>query len=233
MADIPENIILVDKPPGITSFDCIRRLRPVLGVKKMGHAGTLDPLATGLMMIGVGNIGTKKLNNFKGMDKTYEVTALMGRSTTTGDTGGETVDEMELPDLAREDAENAVMGLEGELELPVPLYSAVKRKGKPLYWYVRKGIKMERPIKTMIVKRAEFEDVKKEKDQIYIIFTVEVSAGTYVRSLVEELGLRLGFPSSVSALRRIAIGDISIKNALSLEDIESGEKKIDNINLDS
>ena len=221
-----KSIILIDKPSGISSFDCIRKLRPIIEVSKMGHAGTLDPLATGLMIIGVGKEGTRSLNDFKNLEKNYQVTALLGVSTTTGDTEGEIEEEREVS-LDIKEVKKAVFALEGEKNLLVPLYSAIKKKGKPLYWYARKGIPVEVPYKTMVVKRADFEDFYEEKGKKYIRFQVKVSSGTYVRSLVEELGRVLGVPATVSALRRTAIGSYSLEKAYSLKDIEAGTVKID------
>ena len=220
MKKISDNIILIDKPSGITSFDCIRKLRGVLGIKKMGHAGTLDPLATGLMVIGVGNEGTKELNNFKGLEKSYEVTTLLGKRTTTGDIEGEVVEEKKVVDIDKKEAQKAVERLIGEKKLPVPLYSAVKKDGKPLYWYARKGLLVETPIKTMVVKEAFFEDLHKKNDDHFIKFFIRVSSGTYVRSLVEEMGGYLGVPATVYALRRVAVGDISIEKASLLDEVK-------------
>lgn len=219
MKDPKGRFLLIDKPSGITSFDCIRRLRRVLDVTKMGHAGTLDPLATGLMIIGVGKEGTKALNELKGVDKQYEVTALMGVKTATGDTDGEVVEERDV-EILTEDAEREVRGLKGDQELEVPIYSAVKRKGKPLYWYARKDIAVEPPKKIMSVKEVDFDGLYREKESLYIKFSVKVSSGTYVRSLVEELGARLSTVATVSGLRRTAVGDYSIEDAVTLEDIE-------------
>lgn len=213
-----KSIVLIDKPSGITSFDCIRRLRRILGISKMGHAGTLDPLATGLMVIGVGRVGTKALNDLKGAEKEYEVTALMGIKTDTGDTDGKIVEEVGVNILPK-DAEKAVLSLIGDRNVPVPLYSAIKKDGKPLYWYARKGIPIEPPVKKMTVKKAVFKAFYEENGSIYIDFSVRVSSGTYVRSLVEELGQELGVPATVSALRRVVVGDIDISEATPLDDV--------------
>ena len=154
-------ILLIDKPAGITSFDCIRILRKKLGVRKMGHAGTLDPMATGLMIIGVGE-GTKKLQNFLKLDKIYEAEILLGVSTDTGDITGKILKELRIKnyELSEEEIENALDGMVGKLELSVPAYSAIKRGGEPLYRKARRGEKFESPIKTMEVTSAEFLSVR-------------------------------------------------------------------------
>ena len=217
MKDIEGGFLLIDKPSGITSFDCIRRLRGVLDSVKMGHAGTLDPLATGLMVIGVGKKGTKALNGLKDADKRYEVTALMGVKTATGDTDGEVTERKDVR-ISAEDAEREVKGLKGEQELEVPIYSAVKRKGKPLYWYARKDMTVELPKKIMSVKEVDFQGMYNEGEDTRIKFSVKVSSGTYVRSLVEELGERLSTVATVSALRRTLVGDYSIDEAVTLNE---------------
>ncbi|MFP4022716.1 MAG: tRNA pseudouridine(55) synthase TruB [Candidatus Paceibacterota bacterium] len=218
MEKLPENIILIDKPVGITSFDCIRRLRRVLGMKKMGHAGTLDPLASGLMIIGVGKKGTRALNQFKGAEKTYQVRALFGKKTDTGDTDGQVVEEVEADNISFEEVEKALSNMLGENLLPVPIYSAVKKEGKPLYWYARKGLNVETPEKEMSVKEASLSRVYEENGDLLADIFMTVSSGAYVRSLVEELGRRLSSLATVSALRRTKINDISVDRAFSLEE---------------
>ncbi len=157
-AILPQNILLVDKPSGITSFDCIRILRKKLRVRKMGHAGTLDPMATGLMIIGVGE-GTKKLHEFLKLDKTYEAEILLGVKTDTGDVTGQIMEHgtWSMGDKKKEEVIiETLQGMVGKLELPVPAYSAIKRGGEALYKKARRGETVDTPIKTMEVVSAEF-----------------------------------------------------------------------------
>lgn len=161
-----EDIILIDKPKGITSFDVIRRLRKQLeptlnhAVRgrarraKVGHAGTLDPLASGLMIIGVGP-GTKKLNEYLKLPKTYEAEILIGEKRTTGDLEGEIVEECEVSELDEENVKKVLKEMIGELQLPVPAYSAIKRDGVPLYKRARKGEAVDVPIKPMLIRDAK------------------------------------------------------------------------------
>src|SRR3989339_1366365 len=146
------DIMLIDKPKGITSFDVIRRLRKKTGIKKMGHAGTLDPLASGLMIIGVEK-GTKKLNDYLKLDKVYEAEVLLGIRTATGDMEGEIVEEREISNEERGQIENNLQnilnGLVGEIELPVSIYSAIKKDGVELYKRARRGEEVEAPIRKM------------------------------------------------------------------------------------
>jgi tRNA pseudouridine55 synthase len=152
------NIVLVDKPKGITSFDVIRILRKKLGIKKMGHAGTLDPNATGLMIIGVDK-GTKLLTNFIGFDKVYEAEIKLGIKTDTGDITGNTLfEDREIFEkiFSKDHIKKIVESVKGKHVLPVSLFSAIKKGGKPLYEYAREGVKVPEPEREMLVMNADF-----------------------------------------------------------------------------
>lgn len=207
------NLILVDKPKGITSFDVIRQLRKKLSIKKMGHAGTLDPLASGLMIIGVEQ-GTKKLSELIGLDKTYVAEILLGKKTDTGDLEGKIIEEKIVPELNEKKIKEVLKAMEGEIELEVSLYSAIKRKGKPLYRYAREGKKIEKPRRVMKVYSAKLKNVAVESPHIEVEF--EVGSGTYIRSLAEELGERLGTVATLQNLRRTKIGNFEIEDAKEL-----------------
>jgi tRNA pseudouridine55 synthase len=202
-----EELLLIDKPKGITSFDVIRKLRKKLDIWKMGHAGTLDPMATGLMLIGVGK-GTKKLSTLIGLSKVYEAEITLGVRTTTGDIEGEVI-EQQLCNVSEPHVAMVIERMVGVHELSVPVYSAIKRNGKPLYEYARRGMDVEVPIKKMEVYETTF--VSYEPQIIKVIF--KVSSGTYIRSLAEEIGKRLGTVGTLSALRRTSIGDYHIDKA--------------------
>ncbi len=209
------DILLVDKPKGITSFDVIRRLRKKLNIKKMGHAGTLDPLATGLLLIGMG-VGTKKLKDLIGLPKTYEAEILIGKSTTTGDMEGEIVESKEVENLKSEEVEKVLEGMVGILSLPVPIYSAIKKNGKPLYKYARKGEDVEVPIKKMEIRAIKLLDVLCTEVECVLFVRMDVGSGTYVRSVAEEIGRRLGYPATVKELCRTTIGKFEVKDAITL-----------------
>ena len=154
-----ENILLVDKPSGPTSFDIIRFLRKSLDIRKIGHAGTLDPLASGLLIIGIGP-GTKKLEHFLKLPKTYEATILFGTSTTSGDIEGEVLKEEKVEALEEAHVREAVASLVGEHTTIAPIYSAIKVGGKPLYWYARRGCcPIEMPCRISSVQGAELREL--------------------------------------------------------------------------
>jgi len=177
-----KDILLVDKPKGITSFDVIRILRKKLGVRKMGHAGTLDPLATGLLIIGVSD-GTKKLKDLIGLPKTYETEILIGKRTTTGDMEGEVLEKKFVKRLKTKDVAEILDGMVGVLKLPVPIYSAIKKGGKPLYKYAREGEDVEVPIKNMKIYNMELLNIVCSNEECVVFVRMDVGSGTYVRSV--------------------------------------------------
>ncbi len=212
------HILLIDKPKGITSFDVIRRLRRELGITKMGHAGTLDPLATGLMIIGIEE-GTKKLEGFLKLPKTYEAVVRVGERRTTGDMEGAVLESKEVANLSEGVVREALTTMVGTLSLAVPIYSAVKRGGVPLYKKARQGKEIEEiPIRDMEVRSSDFVSMdlfETETGEKRARISVEwhVASGVYIRSLAEELGRRLGYPATIEDLRRTSIGDLSVADA--------------------
>lgn len=206
-------IIFVDKPTGITSFDVIRILRKKLGIRKMGHSGTLDPLATGLLIIGIGD-GAKKLKEYVGLPKTYEAEILLGVKTDTGDIDGKILEEIEAPKFTKKELNQAVLSVKGEMTIYAPMYSAVKVMGRPLYKYARKNEKPPFvPKKNMRVLCIKLERIRREREKIILSVELEVTSGTYVRSIAEEIGRKLNVPATVRKLRRTKIGSFDIKNA--------------------
>ena len=206
---IEDDVLLVHKPIGISSFDVIRKLRPIFNTKKIGHAGTLDPLARGLMIVGI-NAGTKKMNTYLKLPKTYIAEVLIGKSTTTGDREGEVLKEVYIgkSDLKDKDVEDAVMGMVGTHTLQVPLYSAIKVQGTPLYTYARQGITPPYiPEKDMHIMSIQLLDTYHAKHVQVVKVRVEVTSGSYIRTLGEELGRRLGYPATLKSLHRTKIAE--------------------------
>ena len=226
-------ILLIDKPKGITSFDVIRKLRKKLGIRKMGHAGTLDPLATGLLIIGIEE-GTKKLKDLIGLDKEYEVEILLGTKTDTGDISGRIIEQKKVTSVNKSSIEKVLSSMVGKLKLPVPVYSAIKQGGEPLYKKARRGEKVDVPIKEMQIYNIVLHGDKPHGDGHILEITMNVSSGTYVRSIAEEIGKRLaptqmyigvssqseqglGVPATVKELRRTKVGEYVVEKAESIK----------------
>ena len=220
-SQLPQNILLIDKPRGITSFDVIRRLRTKLGIRKFGHGGTLDPLASGLMIIAK-NEGTKLLTNYLKLDKEYVAEILIGERRSTGDMEGEILEEKAVARLDEQEVEKALASLLGTLTLSVSAYSAIKKDGIPMYKRARKAEKTgetitELPMREMIVKDVELLNTEYTNERCVLTVRFFVGSGTYIRSLGEELGRRLGYPATLQNLRRTKIGASDIKDAETLE----------------
>ena len=213
-----EDIFFIDKPKGMSSFDVIRVLRKKLKIKKMGHAGTLDPQATGLLIIGVGK-GTKKLKEFAQLSKTYLMEVLIGKRTETGDLEGKVVEEKEVKKVDIKKVKKILKEMEGEIELQVPLYSAVKFKGRPLYKYAREGIKITPPKRKTKIFYLKLLDWKKEGKFFVLKIEMKCQKGTYARSVAEEIGRRLNFPATLKELRRLKIGNFDISKAKKITEI--------------
>ncbi|MFO7561260.1 MAG: tRNA pseudouridine(55) synthase TruB [Enhygromyxa sp.] len=214
----PFGILLIDKPPGPTSHDLVGWVRWALRERAVGHCGTLDPAATGLLVVCVG-AATKLVEHLSAVDKRYLARFVLGRSTTTADAEGETLEQVELPVDALEQAEQALGGLTGRLELPPPAYSAVKIGGRRAHALARAGEAPELPARPMTVERLEL--VGRGPDWIEADLTV--TKGTYVRSLAEELGRRLGLPAHLGALRRLACGDLRVDDPIAVTGLQASE----------
>lgn len=207
-----KNIYLIDKPAGITSHDVVDRLRKITGVERIGHAGTLDPKASGLMLVAIGRENTKNISSFAKLDKEYEAEIVLGKTSTTYDSEGEISDVSDfIP--TREEVETALKSLTGSYEQLPPIFSAKKIKGKKAYELAREG-------KQVILKPAAvavygIETVSYNYPLVKI--RTKVSSGTYIRTLAHDIGEKLGTGAYLAALRRTAIGEYLIKNAVTLE----------------
>ena len=212
-------LILLDKPLGITSAKALEPIKRALGAKKAGHAGTLDPLATGLLIVAT-NADTKKLAEYLKLPKTYEAEILFGKRTDTGDLEGKVLEEKAVGDISDDDLKRALADMRGTLELPTPAYSALKKEGVPLYKRIRRGEAVEPPIRAMEVLSAELIEFHLSGGGPAAKVRFDVGSGTYIRSLAEELGRRLGYPATLAGLRRTRIGNFDIQDAKTIEQIE-------------
>jgi len=221
-----KDILLIDKPKGISSFGVIRILRQKLNIRKMGHSGTLDPLATGLLLVGVGK-GTKKLDQLLKLPKVYIAEILLGIKTTTGDLEGQILEEKgveisSVPEdvhrdrnpLYMETINNVLKGMVGKLKLAVPIFSAVKHEGIPLYAFARRGGNIvSPPTREMEIFNIKLLDHFPHGKGYVLKVELEVKSGTYIRSIAEEIGRRLSVPATVKELRRTRVGDFRVEDA--------------------
>jgi tRNA pseudouridine55 synthase len=204
-------VLLIDKPAGITSHDAVRQLRRTLGTRRIGHAGTLDPLATGLLVFAVGS-ATRFLQYLPLEPKAYEFTVRFGTSTTTYDSDGEPVSGGPVPQDLAGQIEGALDAYRGPIEQLPPVYSAVKHEGRPLYDYARKGQEAPREPRRVHVDRFELLGVDGGDAE----FRVVCSGGTYVRSLAHDLGGAVGCGAHVVRLVRTSVGRFGLEDALPL-----------------
>lgn len=222
--DLPaafESLVLpVDKPSGWSSFDVIRKLRRILGVRKIGHAGTLDPIATGLLICLVGR-ATKRMEHFMHLPKRYSGTIRLGQTTTTYDAEGEVVEERSFDHVDDSLLEEARGRFVGEITQRTPPYSAVKVSGERLYRKARRGEVFEAPLRHVTVHEFTLLD-RRERD---VDFEIACSRGTYIRSIAHEMGEWLSCGAHLVALRRTAIGDLDVENSWSIAELESASQE--------
>lgn len=214
MNDPKSNILLIDKPEGITSHDVIDIVRKKTGVKKVGHAGTLDPFATGLLLVAVGRENTKRLDQFKALPKEYEATGVLGSSSDTGDLTGTITRDKEI-DIPPEALQATLQKFIGQQTQIPPMYSAKKVGGKKLYELARQGKTIERAPHKINVYNITL--LRYNGDQFKL--RVNCSAGTYIRTLIEDIANALGTSAYTRELRRTKIGDYSVKDAIKPEDV--------------
>ena len=209
-----EGIIIVNKPKGITSFDVIRKLKKILKTKKIGHTGTLDPLATGVMLMCVGK-ATKLASDLEAKDKVYIADFDIGYATDTYDIEGKKIAE-NIIDVSKEDLEQSIKKFIGNIKQVPPMYSAIKIDGNKLYHLARKGIEVERPERDVTIEYINLLDFKNNKAKI----ETKVSKGCYIRSLIYDIGQDLGTYATMTALQRKQVGDYSLETSYTLEQIE-------------
>ena len=206
-------VILINKPLHWTSFDAVRKIRNLVRIKKVGHAGTLDPLATGLLIICTGKF-TKKINEYQAREKEYTGSFTLGAVTPTFDLESEPQDIKNFDFVTKELLEKTAKKFVGEIDQVPPIHSAIKQQGKPVYLAARKGhdVKLE-PRKVTI---KEFEITKTELPVVF--FRVVCTTGTYIRSLANDFGEVLGCGAYLSSLCRTRIGEFSVEDAMTIDE---------------
>ena len=206
-----DGVLLLDKSAGSSSNDVLIKAKRLLNAQKAGHTGTLDPFATGLLPLCFGE-ATKFSQDLLDADKTYETVVHLGVTTNTGDTEGEVLQRLDIH-VAREQIDAAVAKFRGEIEQVPPMYSALKRDGKPLYEYARAGVVLEREARRVVIHALDVLDYQAP----FLRLRVTCSKGTYIRVLGEDIGTALGCGAHLQALRRIQVGALTLENALTLE----------------
>ncbi|AZA11630.1 tRNA pseudouridine(55) synthase TruB [Corynebacterium gerontici] len=212
-------LVVVDKPAGMSSHDVVSRLRRIFGTRKVGHAGTLDPMATGVLVAGIER-GTKFLAHMVAATKAYEATIFLGASTSTDDAEGEVLERASteaIRGLSDTAIERAIDGLRGEILQRPAAVSAIKIDGKRAYQRVRDGESVEIPARPVKIIRFDINNISHESDYVEVEVSVECSSGTYIRSLARDLGEALGVGGHLIALRRTAVGNFLLDDAFTLE----------------
>jgi tRNA pseudouridine55 synthase len=234
-----DGVLIIDKPAGFTSHDVVARVRRILGERRIGHTGTLDPFATGVLVILVGR-ATRLAQFLSGAEKEYEAVIRLGYATDTGDLTGTPLPQNQHAGSVRsqepsdEEIEASIAGMRGEIDQVPPMYSAKKHQGQKLYELARRGEEIERPPVRVTIH--EFETLRREQRLLTknddgtcdLAVRVVCSAGTYVRTLAEDLGRRFGVGAHLVALRRTRAGDFRISAALNLEELQ---QKVNNREL--
>ncbi len=209
-----QGVLLLDKPAGLTSNAALQRVRRLFGRIKAGHTGTLDPLATGLLPICLGE-ATKYSHSLLDADKTYEAVIRLGFVSSTGDAEG-AIEEAGMSDFDEEKLKEVVRAFTGPILQRPPMHSALKKDGRPLYEYARAGIEIDRVLRNVLIKKLEVIDYRRN----ILSIKVTCSKGTYIRVLAQDMGETLGCGGYLTALRRTRIADLDVTEAVGLEDLE-------------
>lgn len=209
-------VLLIDKPLRWTSFDVVRKIRNLIKIKKVGHAGTLDPLAAGLLIVCTGKF-TKKINEYMAQEKEYTGTITLGAVTPTYDLESEPEGFKTLDNISVEQLQQAARLLTGEIMQIPPIHSAIKKEGKRVYELARRGIDVKLEARPVVISEFEIKKV----DLPNVEFRVVCSTGTYIRSLANDFGEALSCGGYLSSLCRTRIGNFLLKDAMTIQDFES------------
>ena len=216
--DSRSGVVVVDKPGGITSHDVVARIRRLADTRKVGHAGTLDPMATGVVLVGV-NRATRLLGHLMLTRKAYDATVRLGVATTTDDADGETVRETSAATVTEQMARERLAGFVGEIDQVPSSVSAIKVDGQRAYARVRAGEEVELEPSRVTIHELEVQDIRPEGDALDLDITVTCSSGTYIRAIARDLGETLGVGGHLTMLRRTAVGPFGLDEARTLEQL--------------
>ena len=211
-------LVIVDKPAGMTSHDVVGRCRRIFGTRKVGHAGTLDPMATGVLVIGIER-ATKILGLVSGTAKSYTATIRLGRSTTTDDAEGEVLQDVSARAISDAEILAGIAPLRGEISQRPSAVSAIKVDGKRAYQLAREGVQVELAERRVRIDRFEVRDIRRDGDFVDVDVEVDCSSGTYIRALARDLGETLKVGGHLTALRRTRVGCYGLDHARTLEEL--------------
>jgi len=211
---VVNGFLVIDKPVGISSHDVVNRVRRILGTKKIGHTGTLDPFATGVLPIAAGE-GTKAIQFLDEGEKAYDAVIRLGVTTDTLDSTGTVLQECDPAEIGHEQLSKAVDSLTGDIYQVPPMYSAIKQGGQPLYKLARKGIEVERQPRQVTIHRLEVLSF----DNPFVTVKVRCSRGTYIRTLADDFGKALGCGACLTELRRTISGPFRLADAMTLDQL--------------
>ena len=213
--------MIVDKPQGMTSHDVVDFIRKRFGLKKVGHAGTLDPMATGVLVILIGKY-TKSASSFLSDDKEYDAVLMLGATSDTGDAWGRVEKSEVAVTMSEKEIKDTFNKFLGPIEQVPPSYSAVKFKGKKLYELARKGIMVKVAARKIVIKKLEISAINGPE----VYFNVACSKGTYIRQLCLDIGKALGCGAHLSKLRRTRSGNFTLSNALTIEELKNFDAQL-------
>lgn len=217
-APAPAGLVVVDKPAGMTSHDVVARIRRLAGTRKVGHAGTLDPMATGVLLIGV-NRATRLLGHLMLTEKAYDAVVRLGVATTTDDAEGEVSSEASAAAVTEEQVRDAFAALVGDIEQVPSSVSAIKVDGRRAYDRVRAGETVELKARPVTVHAIDVHGIERHGDVVDVSVSVRCSSGTYIRAIARDVGAALGVGGHLTALRRTAVGPFTLEDARTLDEL--------------
>ena len=208
-------ILNIDKPAGITSFGVVRKVRRWTGLKKVGHAGTLDPMATGVLLVCCGK-ATKQVPSLMNYKKVYEGCVELGTTRDTDDAEGKIIDQHPVPDISLNSIQSIVSGFKGQIDQVPPMYSALKVNGRPLYKLARQGVVLERAPRSVTIYNLDIV----EWNSPFLTIRVTCSKGTYIRALARDIGEAAHTGGYLTSLRRLQVGPYQVDDAVTLSELE-------------
>ena len=217
---VPPGIVVVDKPAGMTSHDVVGRCRRIFGTRKVGHAGTLDPMATGVLVIGIER-ATKILGLISGTSKSYTATIRLGRTTSTDDAEGEVLQDVSAVGVTDAAIGSGIAALRGQISQRPSSVSAIKIGGKRAYQLAREGQTVELAARTVTIDRFDVLGIRRDDEFVDVDVDVDCSSGTYIRALARDLGEALAVGGHLTALRRTRVGGFGLDEARTLEHLEA------------